>query len=177
MNSFLACKNNMNSFYEYKLPYILLSLLLVALLVFLIALFLSLKLTKKIEVSSYELNNNNIVFHIDTINVNHEGAFLEGWILKKNEDINIVNSYFVLYDINSDEYIRFSTKKIGRPDVAKNLNIGYKINNCGIKSYIDMDSLKKEHIYEVCILYGNNNNKIIVKTGKFFNGKGELVNG
>ena len=145
-------------------------------MIFLSVLFLSFKITKKIDVSNYTVDNGSVLYNMDQFRVNSNSAYFEGWVFKQNEDISTVNTYFLLHDTSSDQYIRLTSMTVDRPEVAKILTIGNKIDNCGVKSNLDMDILNKDHIYELCILYGNNDHKIVVKTGKRFKGNGEVIN-
>ena len=176
MSDIFKDNQHASEFYENTLPYVLITLSLVALVIFLSVLFLSFKITKKIDVSNYTVDNGSVLYYMDIFRVNSNSAYFEGWVFKQNEDISTVNTYFLLHDTSSDQYIRLTSMTVDRPEVAKILTIGNKIDNCGVKSNLDMDILNKDHIYELCILYGNNDHKIVVKTGKRFKGNGEVIN-
>lgn len=176
MSDIFKDNKHASEFYENTLPYILIALSSFALVIFLAMLFLSFKITKKIDVSDYTVDNGSVLYYIDHFRVNSNSAYFEGWVFKQNEDIWTVKTYFLLHDTSSNQYIRLTSMIVNRPEVAKILTIGNKIDNCGVKSNLDMDILNKDHIYELCILYGNNDHKIVVKTGKRFKGNGEVIN-
>ena len=141
-----------------------------------------------IDVSKLDLSNmtiqkgtseldGQIRFNIDNIDQSAKNTVvLQGWLFKNNEEMAIVNNQIVLRDTTDDTYMKISTERVMRPDLDEVFGNGHQYQNGGFYAKISKSYLKKDHDYEVCVLYKSEmsgniaNNNILVLSGSFFEG-------
>lgn len=122
------------------------------------------------EVKAYtlpnSLENGEVSACIDTIQYDSY-LNISGWALVRGEDISTVNSYFILRNIDTNQYIQILTVEYERPELTSHFNDGKKYINAGLKGKVKQAKLHLEkNTYEVCIAYGNNGHRIFCRTGK-----------
>lgn len=102
-------------------------------------------------------------YNFDSIYQKNGRLLIEGWIVKKNEDIQKSKISICLYDHYTNKvYILKTSIKI-REDVTSYLNDGFNYNYCGFASKVNCNLLKKQEYY-IWILYQNNGRREIINT-------------
>lgn len=169
----------MSYYIKTNFPFLFICFSLIIAISFAFALYWSISYSPYLDTSNISIDDSNLNFEfsVDKVEYNQLNQYLiiQGWVFKKDEDIKNVSSYYVLYDEQESKYIRLPSKMVTRNDVPKNLKVGYKISNCGIASMIKINKLNKTHTYKIYVLYGNNDNNILVYMHKKINGIGDII--
>lgn len=140
------------------------------------ALYLSFQYYPVVDIEEMIVDDPSVRYSIESIEVHGETLLITGWALQPNaEAISVFRTYFVLYDEQNEQYRMMKTKMNAREDVPQTLGLGEKLKNCGLVSKIELDRLQEDHLYEVCIYYGNDDNQSLLHTGKWVNSLGEVT--
>lgn len=142
----------------------ILCLCILIVIVILIAYYISM-LTYK----SYNLEEDTIVanineqdmnVHIDILETQGKTVEIAGWAYKENEKIKTINSNYILKNQETGEMYILRTWHEENINVPKD----YKIS--GIHSRFILGNLTSGR-YDIYVLYKNNNNNILAKTGVY----------
>lgn len=158
-----------------RIIYSFYSAVIIFLLLFMMIQFYSYNRTVKLDKNHIELDDGKVTCYIDSINT---GGYVKitGWAAIKGEDINTINSYYVLRDRKSDAYIRITSSAYERKDLNDFFNDGFDYSHGGILGKVNVKKLDPLHEYELYILYGNNGYSYLTYTNKIIkvgNGEGK----
>ena len=124
----------------------------------------------EIKMEEYSTNNLSLQYHIDNVDLGKNSVFVSGWILAKS--LKQQPKYFQYRVIlkNNDTKKCYSPKTyfVERPDVTKFFHDGENYNYSGFNSKVYMFMLPDAGKYEILLEYNTLTDKMILKTGKFF---------
>ncbi len=118
------------------------------------------------DVSNMIVNNGEINYNIDLIDKDDlKYVNIQGWASKLGNSISIVECYVCVKDIKDNEYYRINTMKVIRTDVTDYFNDGFNYDNSGFFAKFSEKKIG-QGTYEICLLYLNDGNNILVPTGR-----------
>lgn len=117
-----------------------------------------------INPEEYILVQEGIDYYIDEVNYTHNAITIQGWAIKKGENIDVSECYIVLKDTSSGEYMKIPTKIISRGDLTEYFNDGFNYDYSGFFAKVLDKKLNKNSDFDIYILYQNNNEKYLIDT-------------
>jgi hypothetical protein len=115
-------------------------------------------------------------FLIDSIDVQPKNVIIQGWLIKNNENMEIVNNRVLLRDTTDDSYRMMQTKMIDKMELEDVYGDEHAYRNGGFYSIVGAQKLVQGHSYEICLLYQSridditHSNNILVLTGQMIEG-------
>lgn len=146
--------------------------IIILLFLFMIIQFHSYDKVTEFDKSNIEFDDGKVTFYIDSINVERY-INITGWAAIKGENINTVNSYYVLRDRDTDKYIKITSSAYERKDLNDFFNDGFDYSHGGISGKVNAKKLDSSHEYEIYILYQNNGYKFLTCTHRIIKIGGE----
>lgn len=137
-------------------------ILLLLLIAFTALLYISKNSYEEIDVLN--LPDNNVVFDLE-LSSDSENIYVSGWSIIPGESIQTYDVSVVLWDEESEKGFLVPTQMVRRPDVTKVFQDEYNYDNSGFSAIIKKSEMGKIP-YGIYLRYRNNNNDIIVKTGR-----------
>ncbi len=128
----------------------------------------SISKVKTVDVSEFTIANaQNFVF--DYILSNEEDRFvLSGTVYKNNERIYTANNFLALYNKSTSEYYKAPTAMSLDYDIENEIEGGAMYSRGGLYAFALKSDLTGDFSnYEICFLYQNNDNKLLVHTGEY----------
>lgn len=117
--------------------------------------------------SEYNVTSKDMVYQIETMDVNDSSLIVSGYAAKMNYSIEYASLYVVLEN-EENEMIKINTEFGLRPDVTTLINDGNNYDHSGFYAKISKAKLSSGK-YKVWILYQSNDNNDLVDTGEFIN--------
>ncbi len=105
-----------------------------------------------------DIGEQNMSVHIDSMPVQNDKVEIVGWAYKENEKIKTINSSYVLKNEETDQMYILRTR------YEENLNVPEEYSNSGIHTRFITKNMPNGR-YDIYVLYKNNNNNILAKTG------------
>uniref|UniRef100_UPI000559449F hypothetical protein n=1 Tax=Clostridium saccharoperbutylacetonicum TaxID=36745 RepID=UPI000559449F len=127
---------------------------------------------KKIDINNYA-NDDGVKVTVDEVNNNPEDKIvrIRGWAIKLNQDLQTVETYVALKNVETLEVYKISTIEQDRSDVTdyfkNNYDDTHNYNHSGFIGRVDKRALKNNGKYQICILYLSDKNNALVPTEKF----------
>lgn len=128
-----------------------------------------------IDVSEMSTNTSDVLYYIDNIKNDNGYLSVNGWCVKKDETLQIVNCVVALNSFATGETRCMKTAMQLRNDLPNALQIE-GVEKAGFQAYVDIDNLSVDELYEILLIYRNNNNNILVDTNIKINYLGEIIN-
>ena len=134
--------------------------------------YTSIQKTKKIVVNKekvqiLEQNNGGYIYFIDNAERVNKKIFVEGWLLKKNEDNFKLNRIVVLEDSKKNFYKIF-TKSVIRPGITEYFKNEKNYNNTGLQAKGKINR-KMAPPFKIYFLIKEKNKELLLDTGKIIN--------
>lgn len=117
-----------------------------------------LTLEKETIVADIEEQNMNV--HIDVLEKQGKKVEIAGWAYKEDEKIKTINSSYVLKNQETEEMYILRTR------YEENINVPEEYEISGLHSRFILGNLANGR-YDIYVLYKNNNNNILAKTGVY----------
>lgn len=105
-----------------------------------------------------DIGEENMSVHIDSMDYQNGKAEIVGWAYKENENIKTINCSYVLKNEENGKMYILRTRH------EENLNVPEEYSISGIHTRFIAKNMQKGR-YDVYVLYKNNNNNILAKTG------------
>ncbi len=112
---------------------------------------------KTIVADIFEQNMNT---HIDILEKHGKKVEIAGWAYKENETIRTINSNYVLKNQETGDMYILRTRN------EDNINVPEEYKMSGIHSRFLLGNMPSGR-YDIYVLYKNNNNNILAKTGTY----------
>lgn len=98
--------------------------------------------------------------HIDILEIQGKKVEIAGWAYRENEKIKTINSNYVLKNEETEEMYILRTR------YEKNINVPEEYKISGLHTRFWIGNLASGR-YDIYVLYKNNNNNILAKTGVY----------
>ena len=105
-----------------------------------------------------DIKEQDMNVHIDVLEKQGKKVEIAGWAYKENEKIKTINSCYVLKNQETDEMYILRTRH------EDNINVPEEYKISGLHSRFILGNLASGR-YDIYVLYKNNNNNILAKTG------------
>ena len=115
-------------------------------------------------------------FAVEEVSVERGYLTVIGWSVALEEDIIVNNTRVLLYNEREGTYLLIPTEMVIRGDVTEKLYdsesyINYNYDNSGWLGRVHISRLGEElRDYQIVVLYQNNEDYFIIKTGKYLEG-------
>ncbi len=135
--------------------------------IILVVIILALYYASLLSYKSYELEDETIIadigqenmsVHIDSMDYQNGKGEIVGWAYKEEENIRTINCSFVLKNEENGKMYILRTRH------EENLNVPEEYSVSGIHTRFIAKNMQNGR-YDVYVLYKNNNNNILAKTG------------
>lgn len=135
--------------------------------IILVVIILALYYASLLSYKSYELEDETIIadigqenmsVHIDSMDYQNGKGEIVGWAYKEDENIRTINCSFVLKNEENGKMYILRTRH------EENLNVPEEYSVSGIHTRFIAKNMQNGR-YDVYVLYKNNNNNILAKTG------------
>ncbi len=107
-----------------------------------------------------DIGEQDMNVHIDSMSYQNGKGEIVGWAYKEGEKIKTINCSFVLKSVEKDDMYILRTRH------EENFNVPEQYRISGIHTRFFAKKMPKGR-YDVYVIYKNNNNKILAKTGIF----------
>lgn len=107
-----------------------------------------------------DINEQDMSVHIDILERQGKKVEIAGWAYKENEKIKTINSSYVLKNQETDEMYILRTRH------EENINVPEEYKISGLHSRFILGNLANGR-YDIYVLYKNNDNNILAKTGVY----------
>lgn len=107
-----------------------------------------------------DINKENMNVHIDILEKQGNKVEIAGWAYKEEEKIKTINSNYVLKNQETGKMYILRTRH------EDNINVPEKYKISGLHSRFILGNLESGR-YDIYVLYKNNNNNILAKTGVY----------
>lgn len=107
-----------------------------------------------------DINEQEMNVHIDILERQGKKVELAGWAYKENEKIKTINSNYVLKNQETGKMYILRTR------YEENINVPEEYKISGLHSRFLLGSLSNGR-YDIYVLYKNNDNNILAKTGVY----------
>lgn len=118
------------------------------------------------SIDGMKINDEEINYCLDSVTQDQNIIFISGWAFKKGEDISLYNCHIAFENKETGEYFYVPTEMVERKDVTEAYD-GKNYDRSGFKSIFPNKKFKSNFKYEICILYKNNDNNTLIKTGQY----------
>lgn len=124
---------------------------------------------EKINIDNLK-EDKNVMFNIDSVenNLQEKICIIRGWAFKKGKNLETVETYVAIKNVDTLETYKVNTVKEERKDVTAVFNDSHNYDNSGFIARIDKSAIRNKGRYEICILYLSDNNNSFVETNYFF---------
>lgn len=107
-----------------------------------------------------DINEQDMSVHIDILEKQGKKVEIAGWAYKENEKIKTINSSYVLKNQETGKMYILRTRH------EDNINVPEEYKISGLHSRFILGNLDTGR-YDIYVLYKNNNNNILAKTGVY----------
>jgi hypothetical protein len=122
---------------------------------------------KKINITNAKIDSTGkVLYSIDSIEKKAKNIIISGWAAKKDTPSVRIKIYLLIKQKDSNTYYAMNTEIKIREDIISNFNNNPAYKNSGFESMVRDTKLKVNTLYEVYILYENDNDDILIPTGK-----------
>lgn len=131
----------------------------------------------EIKNQDHSMNSSSLLLSIDNVDVKKHSVFVSGWIIDKKFQKTFLHrekphkklQYRVILKNNdTNKFYSPKTYFVVRPDVTKFFRDEADYNYSGFNSIIYKFMLPDAGVYEILLEYNNLDDKVLLKTGKFF---------
>lgn len=160
-----TCKNNLK---DRRLLLMMLAVSLGFSLAFVGGFFFSRFSFAKTDVSGAQIDPSSVQYHLDASEpVRKLGDLylpVSGWALRRGMDIRTVECHVVLRDTKTGTYYQLKTYSQVRKEVTQQFNDTHDYDNSGFYALVKNSLLERNTVYQVCVLYRNNNDNALIHT-------------
>lgn len=135
-------------------------IVLVILAIYYISLLTYKPFTLEEGTSIADINEQNMNVHIDILERQGKKVEIAGWAYKENEKIKTINSNYVLKNQETGKMYILRTR------YEENINVPEEYKISGLHSRFVLGNLSNGR-YDIYVLYKNNDNNILAKTGVY----------
>lgn len=118
------------------------------------------------SIEGIEINDKEINYCLDSVVQDQNTISISGWVFKRGEDISLYNCHIAFENKETEEYFYVPTEMVERKDITEAYD-GKNYDKSGFKSIFPAKKFKANFKYEICILYRNDDNNILIKTGQY----------
>lgn len=124
---------------------------------------------KKIDISDYSIftASDNCLYAVDEVVLNDSDGMINGWLIKKGEDIGAISIKVLLYEQDSNQCVAFPTKIVKREDVTSHFDDGKNYDYSGYYARITSIGSKlqlRNREYTLMFLVNSNGEEFIFNT-------------
>lgn len=135
-------------------------IVLIILVIYYISLLTYKPFTLEEETIIADINEQDMNVHIDILEKEGNKVEIAGWAYKENENIKTINSNYVLKNQETGKMYILRTR------YEENINVPEEYKISGIHSRFILGNLSNGR-YDIYVLYKNNDNNILAKTGVY----------
>jgi len=157
----------MNIAIKKKFVVILLIIIVLSGCIFAGLIYLDNSIIKEVDISKMDISEGKVIYNVDDIDNDKNKKYISvrGWAFVPGKDISIAECYVGVINTSTNVCYRLNTIKESRVDVTSHFNDGFTYDNSGFYAFCEKRMLKKGS-FEICLIYLNDNNNLLVRTDK-----------